>query len=100
MRSAERRVSCKGEFSIRRENTHAIVCRWVRWLDNKGGFRKIGPARHGLHFAIGKTVGIENNRQRIAFQRDRGEDINLFKTAHLRHERSYLKSALRALFYD
>src|SRR5471030_1940380 len=100
MRSAERRVSGKRKLGIRRENTHAVVRRRVCWLENEGSFRKIGPARHGPHLCVTEIVGIENHGQRIPFQGNRRENINLFETARLRHEESFLNSALRALFYD
>mmetsp|Transcript_5523 Transcript_5523/g.13340 ORF Transcript_5523/g.13340 Transcript_5523/m.13340 type:complete len:293 (+) Transcript_5523:495-1373(+) len=85
MGAAQRRVARERQFATRREDAHPIVSGRVGGRQQEGGFAEVGPAGEGGHFLVGQTGSVDNDGQRVALQRGRGEDVDLDEAAEFRH---------------
>jgi hypothetical protein len=82
---AERRIACEGKLLLRRQDANAVVGRAVGRTQQKCRFAQVPPIGKCRHLGIGEPIGANDNGQRMAAQRLRGEHIDLMKieTGHV-----------------
>jgi hypothetical protein len=76
---AERRVAGERQLAARREDPDAVVGARVGGREQERRLAQVRPIGEGGHLRIGQCICADNNGQRVAAQRPRGENVDLLK---------------------
>lgn len=90
MRSSERRVASKWQLAARSENTEPVVGLRPARRQQERRLRQVRPGCHSLHRLRIQALRIENDSNRIAPKRGRGEDVDNLVGAFLHYSRLIL----------
>jgi len=72
-------VPHEAQFLAGREDPHPVIGSRVLGRQQERGFGQVGPVGERLHLPAVQAFGVDDDGQRVAAQRFRGEDIELDK---------------------